>query len=106
MEKKAQRFTSGKTLLFIVVLCFVCALILSTLNHLLRTPQRDARELYKSKQLLRSAAILSDENVFLLDGVFATYDETSSSLIPTPNKKNANHQSSGLQFLGQRHELR
>jgi len=87
MAGKERQFTSGKTFLFVVVLCFACALILSVLADLLRQPQQDARELYKSKQLLRAAAILSHENVFLLDGVPATYDASAGVLIVSPNRK-------------------
>ncbi|CCB88351.1 NADH:ubiquinone reductase (Na(+)-transporting) subunit C [Simkania negevensis] len=87
MVGKERQFTSGKTLLFVVVLCFTCALVLSVLADLLKQPQLDARELYKSKQLLRAAAILSNENVFLLNGTFATYDEKEGILVATPNQK-------------------
>ncbi|WP_420421284.1 NADH:ubiquinone reductase (Na(+)-transporting) subunit C [Simkania sp.] len=87
MTGKERQFTSGKTLLFVVMLCFTCALVLSVLADLLRQPQLDARELYKSKQLLRAAAILSDENVFLLNGSFATYNVSEGILVATPNQK-------------------
>jgi len=87
MAGKGQQFTSGKTLLFVIVLCFTCALVLSVLADVLRQPQLDARELYKSKQLLRAAAILSDENVFLLNDTFASYDRSKGTLIPTPSQK-------------------
>ena len=87
MKGKGQQYTSGKTLLFVITLCFTCALVLSVLADLLREPQQDARELYKSKQLLRAAAILSDENVFILDGVPAIYSAKKGILCPSPNKK-------------------
>ncbi|MCB1081782.1 MAG: NADH:ubiquinone reductase (Na(+)-transporting) subunit C [Chlamydiia bacterium] len=87
MAGKERQFTSGKTLLFVVALCFACAFILSVLADVLRQPQLDARELYKSKQLLRAAAILSDENVFLLDGQPALFDASKGILVPGAEQK-------------------
>jgi len=87
MEGKKQQYTNRRTLLFVCALCFTCALILSVLAGLLRKPQQVARELYKSKQLLRAAAILSDENVFILDGIPAIYDEEKGRLVLAPSKK-------------------
>lgn len=87
MAENNSDYSSRKTFLFVIVLCFTCALILSILADLLRQPQMDARELYKSKQLLRAAAILSDENVFLLNGSWAIYNEQEERLIATPKQK-------------------
>lgn len=60
MEKK-QSASSQKTLLFVVILCSCAALILSLVSEGLKTPQTQAKELYKSKQLLLAAQILSYE---------------------------------------------
>lgn len=87
MVENRRQYTNLKTFIFITLLCFSCALILSILAALLKNPQSSARELYKSKQLLRAAAILSDENVFMLDDKWAIYDEKTGVLIPAPNQK-------------------
>lgn len=87
MAEKKSQYTSTKTLLFVVILCFISALILSILAYLLREPQQKARELYKSKQLLRAAGLLSYNNVFLLDGEPAQLDQSKGILVATPDQK-------------------
>ena len=47
---------------------FSLRLVLSILAELLKTPQQNAKELYRSKQLLLAARILDYEGYFLLDG--------------------------------------
>jgi Na+-transporting NADH:ubiquinone oxidoreductase subunit C len=47
-----------------VILSFVCALILSVMASSLRQPQEEARELDRSKEMLKSAQILSYEGYF------------------------------------------
>lgn len=57
-----------RTLVFVFILCSICALILSTLASALKVPQEKAKQLDKSKQLLIAANISTDD-------VMATYKE-------------------------------
>ena len=52
-----RRFSNRQTVLFMVVLSFVCALILSALASSLRVPKEQAKELDRSRQMLLSARI-------------------------------------------------
>lgn len=82
-----SRSSNVKTLVFVAGICFVCALVLSVLADLLREPQTRAKELYKSKQLLLAARILSYEGHFLKQEgntfVPAVFDPESGILIPS-----------------------
>jgi Na+-transporting NADH:ubiquinone oxidoreductase subunit C len=86
MREKPLEYTNRSTLLFTVILCFFCALILSILTYVLKKPQKEARELYKSQQLLQAAAILSYDKEFLLEGKPARYDPSKQILIPSSKK--------------------
>ena len=52
--------------LFIIIICFVCAGILSVLTQVLQPKQERSRKLYQSKQMLLSAHILDYDGYFLL----------------------------------------
>ena len=84
MARKAQ-FSNLKIFIFVAGICFTCALILSILADFLREPQARAKELYKSKQLLLAARILSYEGHFLVkEGdqfVPAIYDSNKQMLL-------------------------
>lgn len=54
-----------KIIVFITVLCFICAFILATLSTTLKPIQEKAIELDRSKQLLIAAKILSPKGHFL-----------------------------------------
>jgi Na+-transporting NADH:ubiquinone oxidoreductase subunit C len=51
--------SNRQTMLFMVILSFVCALVLALLAMVLAKPQETARELYRSKQMLVAAQILN-----------------------------------------------
>jgi Na+-transporting NADH:ubiquinone oxidoreductase subunit C len=55
-----------QTILFMVILSFVCALILSLLASLLAAPKTIAKDLDRSKQMMIAAKILSHEGYFLI----------------------------------------
>ena len=94
MAKKAQ-FSNLKTFMFVAGICFVCALILSILADLLREPQARAKELYKSKQLLLAARILSYEGHFLVkEGnqfIPAIYDSNKQVLVAADSPPQASN---------------
>lgn len=53
-----------KTLTFTFILCFICALLLSTLATVLQAPQQKAKQLDQSKQMLLAAQILNYNGSF------------------------------------------
>ncbi len=81
MEEKKSSFSNFRTLLFIVIICSVCALVLSILSEVLKTPKKNAKEIYRSKQLLVAARILGYEGHFLLDEEPAIYSTGKERLI-------------------------
>lgn len=91
-----RQYTNAQTLLFIVILSFVCALVLSVLSSALEKPKERARELDRSKQMMIAARMLSHEEFFLVkdkDGkvVPAKY-EAGGHLVPDPAKVKATAQ--------------
>lgn len=83
-------YSNSKTILFMIVLSFICALILSVLASALKTPKEIAKELDRSKQMLIAARIIhplgyfqieTDENKF----VYAKFSN-GGVLIPTKEK--------------------
>jgi len=63
---RPKGFTPQGTLVFMVILSFVAALILSVMASALRVPQQEARELDRSKEMLKSALILNSKGFFQL----------------------------------------
>ncbi|MCP5505210.1 MAG: NADH:ubiquinone reductase (Na(+)-transporting) subunit C [Chlamydiales bacterium] len=90
MEKRKNSFSNLRTFVFVVIICASCALVLSILAELLKTPQKNAKELYRSKQLLLAARILGYDGHFLLEGKPAIYDQEKKRLTfsdePSPPK--------------------
>lgn len=56
-----------RTLMFMVILSFVCALILSVLASSLAKPKEIAKELDRSKEMMIAARLLNHEGVFLTE---------------------------------------
>lgn len=63
-EPSNKSFTNRGTIIFMVVLSFVCALILSALASALKTPKEIAKELDRSKQMLIAARIVNPRGFF------------------------------------------
>ncbi|MCB0387076.1 MAG: NADH:ubiquinone reductase (Na(+)-transporting) subunit C, partial [Bdellovibrionales bacterium] len=82
MQGKPSGFSSTRTLLFVICLCLACALVLSVLAERLKTPQKHAKELYRSKQLLLAAQILDYNGYFLVDGT-PTTQATDQEILQT-----------------------
>lgn len=59
--------TNVQTIVFMVVLSFICALILSTLASALRTPQELAKEFDRSQQMLIAARIINPLGYFQIE---------------------------------------
>lgn len=80
--KHSKRYT----LFFVTFLSTICALILSILSIVLKKPQEEAKELFRSTQLLVAAKILSHEGYFQLEQdkkfIPAAYDPDKKMLIP------------------------
>lgn len=56
-----------RTILFMVILSFACALILSILASVLEQPKETAKELDRSKQMMIAAKLLDHQGHFLVD---------------------------------------
>ncbi len=61
-------FSNGRTILFVIILSFVCALILSLLASALAKPKEIAKDLDRSKQMMIAAKILDHQGTFLMQG--------------------------------------
>lgn len=78
-ESPPSRVTNRQTLLFVIVLSFVCALILSLLASALAKPKQLAKDLDQNKQMMMAAKILDP------DGYFLTKD-AAGALIPAKER--------------------
>ena len=58
--------SNSQTIIFMVILSFVCALILSVLASVLAEPKEIAKDLDRSKQMMIAAKILSPEGYFIM----------------------------------------
>ena len=76
-----KRFTTTSTLAFMVALSASCALILSALASALKAPQEQARELYRSKQMLVAAQLYN------LQGGYFQIADGEGSYIPAEYAK-------------------
>lgn len=82
--------SSTQTILFMVVLSFVCALILSLLASALAEPKELAKDLDRSKQMMIAAKILDYNGYFLITDkegklIPAKYSENGALVPGTPN---------------------
>ena len=79
------------TLIFMIVLSFICALILSIFASALAKPKEEARELDRNKQMMIAAKILSEEGYFLVKNEKGEYipaiDKGDGVLIPDHKKQ-------------------
>jgi len=66
MSAANRSFSNQQTIIFMVVLSFVCALILSLLASALKVPQEEAKEFDRSKEMLVAAQIYSSKGYFQL----------------------------------------
>lgn len=64
MSEHKKHFSNFQTVSFVLIVCFLCALILSLLASGLRSKQARAVDLYRSKQLLIAAKLLDYSNSF------------------------------------------
>jgi Na+-transporting NADH:ubiquinone oxidoreductase subunit C len=72
-ELQRKPATNMQTIVFMVVLSFVCALILSILASALAEPQAIAKELDRSKQMMIAAKLLDHEGHFLIHSAANSY---------------------------------
>lgn len=95
-EPKSSTSTVKYTLIFMIILSFVCALILSVLASALQRPQELAKEIDRSKEMLVSAKILSPYGAFQIQNAEGKYgpakmsaggilEPTAESIIPNSN---------------------
>lgn len=93
----AGGFSNSRTILFMVILSFVCALILSILASVLAEPKEIAKDLDRSKQMMIAAKILNHEGNFLIRNdegryVPAKYDQEGLLVPATENDFATNSQ--------------
>ncbi|MBS0622737.1 MAG: NADH:ubiquinone reductase (Na(+)-transporting) subunit C [Verrucomicrobia bacterium] len=94
MSEPKPPSSNTSTVLFVVILCFACALILSFLATSLAPIQARSKELDIAKQQLTAAQIFNPEGYFQLQTESGTYepgqwDPEKGMLVPDPNKKPA-----------------
>ena len=94
MQKNKRSFNAAQTLFFMLVLALISGLTLSVIAFTLKNPQEKSRQLYKNKQLLIAAKILSYRESFILPAlddhvIPARYDEKTGILIPSSKEKTA-----------------
>lgn len=80
----------SRTFLFIIVLSFICALILSILASALQKPKEVAKELDRSKQMLIAARIVSPYGYFQVKddkGEFIPAELTTGGILVPSDKK-------------------
>lgn len=82
---------SGYTLIFMTILSFICAIILSTLAAALKEPQEQAKDLDRSKEMLIAARILSPYGYFQVkkeDGAYVPAKaEKNGILVPADQQQ-------------------
>ena len=64
MSQLSQRSSNTYTIIFVVILSFVCALILSVLASALAEPKEQAKELDRSKEMMIAAGIFTHGGYF------------------------------------------
>ncbi|MCF7852456.1 MAG: NADH:ubiquinone reductase (Na(+)-transporting) subunit C [Simkaniaceae bacterium] len=89
MSQNSAKFSNRYIILFVSIVCFICALILSIFAAALKPLQEREEILYQSKQLLISAKILNDAGSFLIKNeagqyIPAHFDPKEQKLIPNP----------------------
>lgn len=80
----APGMSNFRTIMFMVILSFVCALILSVLASVLAKPKEIAKELDRSKQMMIAAKILNHEGNFILrtsEGKYVPAKYTSDGIL-------------------------
>lgn len=77
----SQGVSNTRTIIFMVILSFVCALILSLLASVLAEPKEIAKDLDRSKQMMIAAKILDHEGHFLMQDKDGNY--IVAKMLPT-----------------------
>lgn len=89
-KEPKKGFSASQTILFMVILSFISALILSILASSLAKPQELAQEIDRSKQMMIAAKILDHEGYFLVKDkegkLISAKFEKGGKLVPDQNK--------------------
>lgn len=93
-SKKKVSHSDTQVLIFIVLLCFLCAFLLAIAAYGLEKPQTSAKEFDRSKQMLIAAKILTHAGYFEIlkddgTGGRARFDESQKVLVEDPNASRA-----------------
>lgn len=66
-ETPKTTYTNSQVIIFVVILSFTCALILSLLASALEVPKEIAKEIDRSQQMMIAAKMLSHDGYFLME---------------------------------------
>lgn len=94
----SEQPSNTKTLLFVFVLCSLAALILSTLASILKTPQTEAKETFRSKQLLIAANLLPFDTDASSEKILSLYQAEITPMLVTEEGNLFSFQEAGLNF--------
>jgi Na+-transporting NADH:ubiquinone oxidoreductase subunit C len=81
--------SNSQTIIFMIILSFACALILSVLASLLEEPKEVAKELDRSKQMMMAAKLLDHHGYFLIqdkEGKYLPANYENGKLIPATSQ--------------------
>lgn len=87
-----QAPSNAQTIIFMIILSFACALILSILASVLEEPKTIAKELDRSKQMMIAAKVLDHHGYFLVkdkEGKYIPAKYQDGILIPTSTPESA-----------------
>lgn len=82
-------FSTNQVIMFMIILSFVCALILSVLASALSEPKELAKELDRSKQMMIAAKVLSHDGYFVVQnekGEYVPAKYENGILVPDDKK--------------------
>ena len=89
----SKGMSNSRTILFMIVLSFICALLLSTVASALSERKEIAKNLDRNKQMLIAAKILDHKGYFLLKDSEGHYGPAKISdeglLVPATEKESA-----------------
>lgn len=77
-ESAPRKESNTQTIIFMIILSFICALVLSLLASALAKPKEVAKDLDRSKQMMIAAKVLTHEGYFLLQNQEGAYEPAKS----------------------------
>lgn len=97
-ESPPKSQSNTQTIIFMVILSFVCALILSLLASVLAKPKEIAKDLDRSKQMMIAAKILDHKGYFLMQ-------DSDGKYVPAKTLPNGNLESGTVNDIATNQQL-